>query len=93
MIVEPAPLNIEVGTQRNDVEYNEENEDNLPPQVSRSVRPSFNVDGLIQSRNVHQESDNISVHSRGSHLEIQNINIRDISSIPPVERIISNSDG
>ena len=38
-VVEPASLNIEVGTQRNDVESNEENVNNIPSsQVSRSVR-------------------------------------------------------
>ena len=63
-----------------------------PPQVSRSVRPSLNVDDLILSWNVHQESGNIPDPSRGSHVRTQNINIREISSIPPVERVISNSD-
>ena len=92
VVVEPAPLNKEVGTQRNDVESNEESEDNMPPlQVSRSVRPSLNVDDLILSQNVHQESGNITDPSRGSHIRTQNINIREISSIPPVERVISNS--
>ena len=52
-VVEPAPLNIEVRTQRNDVESNEENANNIPPsQVSRSVRPSLHVDDLLLSRNV-----------------------------------------
>ena len=38
-VVEPASLNIEVGTQRNDVESNEENVNNISSsQVSRSVR-------------------------------------------------------
>ena len=79
--------------QRNDVESNEESEDNIPPpQVSGSVRPSLNVDDLILSQNVHQESGDISNPSRGSHVRTQNINIREISSIPPVERVISNSD-
>ena len=49
-----------------------------PPQVSRSVRPSLNIDDLILSQNVHQESDNISDPSRGSHVRTQNINIREI---------------
>ena len=49
-VVEAAPLNIEVGMQRNDVESNEESEDHIPPpQVSRSVRPSLKVDDLILS--------------------------------------------
>ena len=91
--MEPAPLNTEVGAQRDDVESNEENEDNIPsPQISRSVRPSLNVDDLILSQNVQQESGNISDPSRGSHVRTQNINIREISSIPLVERVISNSD-
>ena len=30
-VVEPASLNIEVGTQRNDIESNEENVNNIPP--------------------------------------------------------------
>ena len=41
---------------------------------------------------MHQESGNIPDPSRGSHVRTQNINIREISSIPPVERVISNSD-
>ena len=66
-VVGPAPLNIEVRTQRNDVESNEENENNIPSsQVSRSVRPSLQVDDLMLSRNVPQESSNISNPSRGS---------------------------
>ena len=64
----------------------------LPPQVSGSVRPSLNVDDLILSQNVHQESGNIPDPSRDSHVRIQNINVREISSIPPMERLISNSD-
>ena len=92
-VVEPAPLHTEVGMPRNDVESNEESEDNIsPPQVSGSVRPSLNVDDLILSQNVHQESGDISNPSRGSHVRTQNINIREISGIPPVERVISNSD-
>ena len=90
---EPAPLNIEVGTQRNDVESNEERENNIPaPQVSRSVRPSLHVDDLMLSRNVPQESSNISNPSRGSQIRTQDINIREISSILPVERGISSND-
>ena len=43
-VVEPVPLNIEVGNQRNNVESNEENVNNIPPsQVSRSVRPFLHV--------------------------------------------------
>ena len=83
-VVGPALVNIAVGTQRNDVESNEEIEDNMPPpQVSGSVRPSLNVDDLILSQNVHQESGNIPYPSSGSHIRTHNINIREISSIPP----------
>ena len=31
VVVEPAPLNIEVGMQRNDVESHDENENKIPP--------------------------------------------------------------
>ena len=92
-VVGPAPLNIEVGTQRNDVESKEENENNIPPsQVSRSVRPSLHVDDLMLSRNVPWESSNISNPSRSSQIRTQDINIREISSIPQVERGISSND-
>ena len=83
IVVEPAPLNIEVGTQRNDVESNEENANNIPPsQVSRSVRPSLHVDDLLLSRNVPRESSNIYNPSRDYQIRTQDIDIRGISSIP-----------
>ena len=44
------------------------------------------------SRNVPRESSNISNPSRGSQIRTQDINIREISSIPPVERGISSND-
>ena len=82
-----------MGTQRNDVESNEESENNIPhPQVSRSVRPSLYVDDLMLSRNVPRESSNISNPSRGSQIRTQDIDIREISSILPVERGISSND-
>ena len=59
-VVEPASLNIEVGTQRNDIESNEENVNNIPPsQVSRSVRSTLHVDDLSLSRDVPRESSNM----------------------------------
>ena len=92
-VVEPAPLNIEVGTHRNEAESNEENVNNIPPsQVSRSVRPSLHVDDLLLSRNVPQESSNIYNPSRDSQIRTQDINIREILSILPVERGISSND-
>ena len=92
-VEEPVPLNIEVRTQRNDVESNEESENNKPPpQVSRSVRPSLHVNDLMLSRNVPQESSNISNPFRGSQIRTQDINIREISSILPVKRGISSND-
>ena len=92
-VVELDPLNIEVRTQRNDVESNEENTNNIPPsQVSRSVRPSLHVDDLLLNRNVPQESNNIYNPSRDSQIRTQDINIREISSILPVERGISSND-
>ena len=93
VVVEPAPLNIEIGTQRNDVESNEENANNIPPsQVSRSVRPSLHVDDLLLSRNVPRESSDIYNPSIDSQIRTQDIDIRGISSILQVERGISSSD-
>ena len=93
-VVEPASLNIEVRTQRNDVESNEENVNNRPPsQVSRSVRPTLHVDDLLLlSRGVPQESSNIYNSSRDSQIRTQDIDIRGISSIHPVERGILSKD-
>ena len=91
--IEPAPLNMEVRTQRNDVEINEEIEDDVsPPQVSGSVRPSLNVDDLVPSQNVHQQTGNISDTSRGSHVRSQNVNVQHILGISPGERSISSDD-
>ena len=44
------------------------------------------------SRNVPRESSNISNPSRDSQIRTQDINIREISSILPVERGISSND-
>ena len=91
-VVEPASLNIEVGTQRNDVESNEENVNNIPSsQVSRSVRPMLHVDDLPLSRDVPRESSNMYNPSRDSQIRTQDIDIRGISSIHPVERGISSN--
>ena len=92
-VVEPASLNIEVGTQRNDVESNEENVNNRPSsQVSRSVRPTLHVNDLPLSRDVPWESSNIYNPSRGSQIRTQDIDIGGISSICPVERRTLSDD-
>ena len=92
-VVEPASLNIEVGTQRNDIESNEENVNNIPPsQVSRSVRSTLHVDDLSLSRDVPRESSNMYNPSRDSQIRTQDIDIRGISSIHPVERRILSND-
>ena len=91
MGVEPIPLNIEVRMQRDDVEFNEEN--NVPTsQTSGSVMPPLNVGELIPSLIICQESGNTSDTSRGSYVRTQDINLQEMSSIPPVERLISSSD-
>ena len=85
-VVESAPLNIEIGTQRTDVESNGENVNNIPPsQGSRSVRPSLHAHDLLLSRNVPREASD-------SHIRTQDIDIREISIILPVERGISSND-
>ena len=92
-VVEPASLNIEVGTQRNDVESNEENVNNIPSsQVSRSVRPTLHVDDLLLCRDVPRESCNMYNPSRDSQIRTQDIDIRGISSIHPMERRTLSND-
>ena len=69
------------------LESNEENVNNIPPsQVSRSVRPSLHVDDLMLSRNVPWESSDIYNPSRNSQIRTQDIDIRGLSSILPVEK-------
>ena len=72
--VEPNTLNIEFRMQRDDIDSNGEN--NVPStQASGSVMPLLNLDELIPSLNVHQESGNISGTSRGSHVRTQDISV------------------
>ena len=93
-IIEPTSLTREVGTQRNDVESNVEREVNIPPPpVSGNVISPLNVNDLILSQSMHEEPITIPAPSRNSYEGNQNINIREISSIPPEERVISNIDG
>ena len=91
-IVRPAPLNIEVGTQRNDIESNEENANNVQPSQSRSVRPSLHAADVLLSRDVPQESSTRDDLSRDSQIRTQDINIRRISSICPVDRSFPSSE-
>ena len=92
-VVEPASLNIAIGTQRNDVESNEENMNNISSsQVSRSVRSMLHVDDLPLSRDIPWESSNMYNPSRDSQIRTQDIDIRGISSIHPVERGILDND-
>ena len=92
-VVEPASLNIAVGTQRNDVESNEENMNNISSsQESRSVRSTLHVDDLPLSRDVPWESSNMYNPSRDSQIRTKDIDIRGISSIHPVERGILDND-
>ena len=75
-----------MGTQRNSVESNGENVNDVPsPQVSRSIRPILHVNDLLLSRDVPRESSNIYNLSRDSQTRTHNIDIRGISSIHPVE--------
>ena len=86
-IVEPASLNIAVVTQRNDVESNEENMNNIPsPQVSGDVRPTLHVNDLLLSSDAPWESSNIYNLSQESQIRTQDIDIRGISSIHSVEK-------
>ena len=70
-IVRPAPLNIEVGTQRNDIESNEENANNIPSSQTRSVGPSLHADDVLLIRDVPQESNTHDDHFRDSQIRTQ----------------------
>ena len=48
----PAPLNTGIRTQRNDLESNEENTNNIPPSQIVSARSSLHADDMLLIRNV-----------------------------------------
>ena len=72
--VVPAPLNIEVGTQRNDVVSDEEDEDVQPVLVPGSIRPPLDVDELVSDPNIQQEVGCASAASGSSHVRTQDAN-------------------
>ena len=90
--VVPAPLNIEVRTQRNDVVSDEEKEDVQPVSVSGSVRPPLDVDELVSDPNIQQKAGCASAVSGGSHVRTQDANMQVISSIVPLERLTLRRD-
>ena len=52
VIVRPAPLNVEVGTQRNSIESNKENANDVPTSQIGSARPSPQTDDVLLIRDV-----------------------------------------
>ena len=89
--MEPNPLNIEVRTQRDDMRIDREN--NVPIiQASGNMIPPLGVGELTPNPNVNTESENNSDTSRGSHVRTQEIDLQEISSIPPVERFTASKD-
>ena len=88
----PGPLNIEVGTQRNNVVSDEENEDVQPVSISGSVRPPLEVDELISDPNVQLEAGSASAVPGGSHVRTQDANMQVIPSIVPLERLTLRRD-
>ena len=90
--VVPAPLNIEVRTQRNDVASDEENDDVQPVSISGSVRPPLEVEELISPPNVQSEAVNVSAASGGSHVRTQDANVQVIPSTVPLERLTLKRD-
>ena len=89
----PAPLPVEVEIQRNEVEPNEDNKNDVPPiSISGSVRPPLNVDDLILDPVVQQEAGHDSTASGGSHVRIQDTNMREIPSTIPLERLTLRRD-
>ena len=88
----PAPLNIEVGMQRNNIESNEENVNNVPSSQTRSVRPSLQTDDVLLSGDVPRGSGTNDDLFRDSHIRSHDINVEGISSICPMDRSISSGD-
>ena len=84
--LEPNPLNRETRMQRDDVEMNRT--DHIPiVQTSENVMSSLSIGDLTPSPNVPMEPENNSDIPRGSHVGTQEINLQEILSIPPVERL------
>ena len=89
--MEPNPLNIEVRMQRDEMGTDRENDVPII-QASGNVIPPIGVGELTPSLNVFPESENNSDTSRGSHVRSQEIDLREILGIPPVERLTSSRD-
>ena len=87
----PAQLKIGIRTQRNDLESNEENVNNIPPSQIQSARLSLHTDDVLLIRNVPRELSTHDDLSRDSQIRTRDINIGGISSICPVDRSISSS--
>ena len=85
----PASLNIGTRMQRNDLESNEENVDNIPPVPIRSTRSSLHTDDVV-TRNAPQRLSTNEVLSGSSQRRSHDINIEGISSICPVDRSITS---
>ena len=90
--MEPNLLSIEVRMQRDDMGTDREN--NIPINlVSDNGMPSLSVGDLTPSPNVSTELENNSDIPRGSHVRTQDINLQEISSIPPMEGLTTNKGG
>ena len=89
--MEPNPLSIEVGMQREDVETG--GKQNIPIiQTSKSVIPPIGVDELRPSPNVPPVTEDMYNTSRDSSVRDEEIYLRKISNIPPVDRITSSRE-
>ena len=89
--MEPNPLSIEVGIERENVETG--GEQNVPIiQTSKSVTPPIGVDELRPSPNVPPVTEDMYNTSRDSSVRDEEIYLRKISNIPPVERITSSRE-
>ena len=89
--LEPNPLNRETRMQRDDVGMNRT--DHVPiVQTSENMMSSLSIGDLTHSLNVPTEPENNSDIPRGSHVGTQEINLQEISGIPPVERLTSSKD-
>ena len=86
----PAPLNTGIRAQRNDLESNEENVNNIPSASIRSAKSSLHMEDMVLTRNAMQGSSTNDDHSRSSQIRSHDVNIEGISSIRPVDRSITS---
>ena len=86
--MEPNPWNIEVSTQRDGIRIDRESNVQIT-QPSGNVIPLIGLGEATPIQNVNTESENNSDNLRDSHVRTQEVGLREILVIPPVDRSTS----